>query len=139
MSIDAKSKILWILIVCLMLLLSSGTAGWLSRISLSIDKPEYPVGETVGVTIQNTGLWYIHGIPSITVYRNDGSKVYEHIPFEFSGAFPLQDMGTFYWTPREPGEYRLVGRIYVAWNGAEISAGLGGWNRLESKTSIVVV
>lgn len=139
MSLDGKSKVLWILIVCMVLLLSSGTAGWLSRISLSVNRSEYSVGETIDVTIRNAGLWYIYGIPSVTVYRHDGSKVYEHIPFESYSAFPLQDMATFYWTPHEPGEYRLVGRIYMVRYGTEISAGLGGWNRLESETSVVVV
>ncbi len=135
---DLGSKKLLIIIIAI-LILGSGTAGWLSRISVLADKGEYSAGDCIDIAVKNTGLWYTYGIPSIAVYNSEGSKIYEDVPFNFSGAFPSQIIATFYWTPLEPGTYKIVARIYIIRHGTEVSTGLGGLNRLEAETFVDVV
>jgi len=135
---DLGSKKLLIIIIAI-LILGSGTAGWLSRISVLTNKSEYSAGDGIYITIKNAGLWYTYGVPSIAVYDSKGSKIYEDVPFNFSGAFPSQAIATFDWTPLEPGTYRIVARIYIIRHGTEVSTGLGGLNRLEAETFVDVV
>lgn len=132
-----RKKVLVILIA--ILILGSGTAGWLSRISVLAYKSECSVGDCIDITVKNTGLWYTYGIPSIAVYNSEGNKIYEDVPFNFSGAFPSQTIATFCWTPSEKGTYKIVARSYIIRHGTEVSAGLGGLNRLEAETFVYVV
>ncbi|MDI6888506.1 MAG: hypothetical protein QMC78_02270 [Methanocellales archaeon] len=135
---DLGSKKLLIVIGAI-LILGSGTAGWLSHISVLTNKSEYSVGDGIDITIKNTGLWYTYGVPSIAVYDSEGNKIYEDVPFNFSGAFPSQIIATFYWIPSEKGTYKIVARIYIIRRGTEVSTGLGGLNRLEAETFVDVV
>jgi len=130
-------KLLAILIA--ILILGSGTAGWLSRISVTADKSEYSVGDDIDITVKNTGLWYTYGIPSIAVYNSENSKIYEDVPFNFSDALPSQTIATFCWKPSEKGTYKIVARMYIIRRGTDVSTGLGGLNRLEAETFVNVV
>jgi len=136
--LDLRPKKIWVAIMAI-IILGSGTAGWLSHISVLTNRSDCSVGDNINIRVKNTGMWYIYGVPSIAVYNSEGCEIYGDVPFNFSGAFPSQTIATFYFSPVEPGTYRIVARIYIVRHGTEVSTGLGGLNRLEAETFVDVV